>query len=122
MRRLAPGRFGRSAETKKLSPYPPPGCREDLFRHRPGLAAFQPVGAKEFHGFPVSESRAKLRSRRRDIGLHGSERRYPRRWGFMNRSQASRTACRPASSAGGAPPMLPRVCVVSLKMPRTTIR
>ena len=31
---------------------------QDLFRHRAGLAAFKPVGAKEFQGFPASESRA----------------------------------------------------------------
>jgi D-alanyl-D-alanine carboxypeptidase len=31
---------------------------DDLLRHRAGLAAFKPVGASEFSGFPVSASRS----------------------------------------------------------------
>jgi len=33
-------------------------CLDDLFRHRAGLAPFQPVGAPEFRGFPSFASRA----------------------------------------------------------------
>src|ERR1022692_2681392 len=67
---------------------------------------------------------------------------YPRRWGFMNWSQPSRTACLAASSSGSgprpprpppppapppaaAPPPIPgllRVLVFSLNTPRTTMR
>src|ERR1019366_7316116 len=77
-----------------------------------------------------------------DRGVGSGLRVYPRRWGFMNWSQESRTACLAGSSSGAGPrparpppPPAPapaaapppiagllRVFVFSLNTPRTTMR